>query len=111
MTFTTTDSLATQLDTLIKTVPGVMALYSAAPVPEQTVVTIRRLLPRHPAETPRTWVTTTSWEMSIHIQIGVHEKSSAPEICRNVYTAVDNFLRATPQLVPFSVQVKVGRIG
>lgn len=111
MTPTTTDSLATQLDTLIRTVPGVTALYSAAPVPEQALGTVRRLLPGNPGTTACTWITTTDRGMSIHIHIGVHEKSPAPTICRDVYAAVELFLRATPQLVPVSVQVKVGRIG
>lgn len=108
---TTGDLLAHELDALIGGVPGVSALYSATPMPERVLATVGKLITRLPTDIARTRVVEIETGTTIHIHIGVQDTTPAPDVCRNVYNAVEDHLHTAPRTTPVIIQVKVGRIG
>ena len=99
--------LSDELTTLIRSTPGVTAIYAP-------VLGIPHLIGRTAdaanGRAPGAVVTTAADGISVSISIGVERDLAAQTTCRHVYDTVANYLTSHAALVPTEVRVSVASI-
>ncbi|MDF2443147.1 MAG: hypothetical protein JWR01_1350 [Subtercola sp.] len=97
----------------VRSVPGVTAVYSSAPVVVATVSKVTQLVTRGSVAPDLVAVSEVEGELVVAVTIGVSEGAPATQVCRDVHDAIAEQLApalADP-LQPLNIAVKVARIG
>lgn len=107
MTFSTYSQ--DQLTALVRTVPGVTAIYSPHPVIARTAKVVLSAVIDSPATAEHLHVTDSPVGVAVRVVIGVSRERAAGDVCRSVYDEIAGNITATGQIID-KITVKVGRI-
>jgi uncharacterized alkaline shock family protein YloU len=98
------------VDEAVLAVPGVDAVYSAAPIVTAVITSAVDALTSRPPSASTVLVAETSG-LSVALKIGVSKGYAATQVCRSVHDAIAVHLRGYPGYEIAEIAVTVARIG
>lgn len=109
--YSTPDDLTYELTQMLRTVPGVTAVYATKPVLAKVVSAVVEAVKNEPAGAHLVSVTATDDGLDIAAYIGVTDEEPAPTVCLRAHDAIRAFVAENADVPAAAVEVKIGRVG